>query len=83
MEGKFEMCIPLKSEAGKGLRPELVHVWLTSPYSTLSADLVLGASSSEVETGCALLLAGKIPLYHPALLEDHHNHLQRPWRVYL
>lgn len=83
VKGKFGMFVPLKSEVGEGLSPELVRVWLTSSYSTFSADFVLGASSSELETGCALLLVGKILLSRLALLEDRHTNLRRPWRVYL
>ena len=36
-----------------------VRAWLTPTYPTCSADPVLGASSSELETGLPLLLAGK------------------------
>lgn len=39
----FGMSGALKPDAGKGLRPELVCVWLTPTYTPCSADAVLGS----------------------------------------
>ena len=49
----WDVCT-LEFEAGKGLRPDLVCVWLTFSHSAFSADPVLGLSSSELGTGFAL-----------------------------